>query len=159
MKSIFKITTIFLVAALGTLPAFAAKKDKSQRDPAAALQKKIQKSDLPADVREKANKVIAEHGPKVREAMKAREAVLTSEQKTARSTAQKAAKEAGKKRKQAAADVAAALKLTDEQKSKYTAAEKDLASAQKALHSALSGVLTADQQAAIGLKARKKNKA
>jgi hypothetical protein len=90
--------------------------------------------------------------------MAAREAVLTSEQKAARAAAQKAGKEAGKKRKEIAAEVSAAMKLTAEQKTKYDTAEKELAAAQSSLQKALRGVLSADQQAKIGLKERKKKK-
>jgi hypothetical protein len=149
-----------LVAIIAVSPALAAgKKNKGQRDATAKLQKKLQKADLPTDVREKATKVLADYGPKLREAHSASEAVLTTEQKVARATAQKAAKEAGKKRKDAAADVAAALKLTDEQKAKYAAAEKDLHKAQSELTTALRGVLNAEQQAAVGLKNKKKKNA
>ena len=124
-----------------------------------ALQKKLSKSDLPADVREKAGKIIAEHGPKVREAQAASDAVLTSEQKSARAAAQKAAKDAGKKRKEAASDVAAATKFTGDQKEKFAAAERKLATAQSDLDTALREALTAEQQEKIGLKNRKKKKA
>ncbi len=148
-----------LFVAVCLTPAFAAKKDKGQRDATAALQKKLQKSDLPADVREKASKVIAEHGPKVREAQAATDAVLTAEQKSARGAAQKAAKEAGKKRKEAASDIAAATKFTGDQKEKFAAAERKLAAAQSDLDTALRAVLSADQQAKIGLKNRKKKNA
>jgi hypothetical protein len=148
------------IAALCVSPALAAgKKNKGQRDATAGLSKKLQKADLPTDVREKANKVVAEYGPKVREAQAASDAVLTGEQRAARDTAKKAAREAGKKHKEAAADVAAAMKLSDEQKTKYAAAEKDLAAAQSQLQSALRGVLSADQQAAVGLKNKKKKNA
>jgi len=149
-----------LLSTLLVTPAFAAgKKEKGQRDATVALQKKLSKSDLPADVREKASKIIAEHGPKVREAKAASDAVLTAEQKSARAAAQKAAKEAGKKRKEAAADVAAATKFTGDQKEKFAAAERKLATAQADLDTALRGVLTAEQQESIGLKNRKKKKA
>jgi len=152
----------FLALLLSTLlltPALAAKKDKGQRDMAAALQKKLSKSDLPADVREKAGKVIAEHGPKVREAQTAVDAVLTAEQKTARAAAQKAGKDAGKKRKEIASDVSSATKFTGDQREQFAAAERKLATAQSDLQSALREALTAEQQEKIGLKNRKKKKA
>jgi len=149
-----------LLSMLLVTPALAAgKKEKGQRDATAALQKKLSKSDLPADAREKASKIIAEHGPKVREAQAASNAVLTSEQKSARAAAQKAAKDAGKKRKEAAADVAAATKFTGDQKEKFAAAERKLATAQSDLQTALREALTAEQQEKIGLKNRKKKKA
>jgi hypothetical protein len=159
MNILIRLSIVFLFAAVCVNPAMAAKKDKAQRDPTAALSKKLQKADLPADVREKANKVLSEYGPKIREAAASREALLTSEQKAARAEAQKKGKEAGKKRKELAADVTAAMKLTDEQKTKYAAAEKELSAAQSSLQSALRGVLSPDQQAKIGLKNRKKKNA
>jgi hypothetical protein len=153
-----------LVAVVSVSPALAAgkknkKNNKGQRDATAGLTKKLQKADLPADVREKASKVVAEYGPKVKQAQAASDAVLTSEQKSALATAKKAAKESGKKRKEAAADVAAAMKLTDEQKPKYAAAQRELEAAQANMTSALKGVLTADQQAKVGLKNKKKKNA
>jgi len=149
-----------LIAGVGVNYAFAAaKKDRSQRDATAALSKKLQKADLPTEAREKANKVISEYGPKIREATAAREGVLTSEQKSVRAAAQKAGKEAGKKRKDLAAEALAAMKLTDEQKTKYNAAEKELAKAQNEMQKALRGVLSADEQAKVGLKNKKKKNA
>lgn len=151
-----------LFTALLVTPSLAAKKDKDRKDPTAGLQKKLQTADLPSDVREKANKVLADYGPKVRNAQAASEAILTPEQKASRAVAQKSAKDAksaGTKRKNAKADVAAALKLSDEQKPKYAEAEKELTTAQAALTNALRGVLTADQQAAVGLKTKKKKNA
>jgi len=147
-----------LLAALMATPAFAAKKDKGQKDATAALQKKLQKADLPGDVQEKTKKVMAEFGPKVREAQTAVDASLTSEQKSAKTVAEKAAKDAGKKRKEAQSDIAAAMKLTPEQKEKYAAAQRRLASVQVDLDSALRGALSAEQQEKVGLKAKKKKK-
>jgi hypothetical protein len=149
-----------LIAGVVTSSSFAAaKKDRSQRDATAALSKKLKKADLPTEAREKANKVLSEYGPKVREATAAREAILTSEQKAARAAAQKAGKEAGKKRKELASEVMTAMKLTDDQKSKYAAAEKELARTQSDMQKALRGILSADEQAKVGLKNRKKKNA
>jgi hypothetical protein len=159
MKSFIHLSLAFVIAALCISPALAAKKDKGQRSSTAALQKKLKKADLPSEARDKASKVLSEHGPKVRAAETARESILTAEQKAARAAAQKAGKEAGKKRKEIAADVAAAMKLSDEQKTKYNAAERDLATAQSDMHKALREVLSADQQAQIGLKNKKRKNA
>jgi hypothetical protein len=153
------IVTACLTTAFLASPALAAKKDKAGRDATASLQKKLQKADLPTEAREKADKVLKEYGPKIKDAQAAAEAVLTPEQKSARAAAQKSAKESGKKRKDLEAEIASALKLTDEQKSKYQAAQKDLQKAQKDMASALQSALTSDQLAKVGIKARKKNKA
>jgi hypothetical protein len=154
-----RVFVALLIAMLLFAPALAAgKKDKRQRDATAALQKRLSKSDLPADVREKAGKIIAEHRPKVREAQAAVDAVLTAEQKTARAAAQKAAKEAGKKRKEIASDVSAATKFTGDQREQFAAAERKLATAQSDLQAALRDVLTAEQQDSLGLKNRRKKK-
>jgi hypothetical protein len=148
-----------LIAAVCASPALAAgKKNKGQKDPTASLEKKLQKADLPTDAKEKADKVLADYRPKLREAQRAADDVLTAEQKAAKASAQKAARQAGKKRKEAAAEVAAALRLTDEQKVKYDAAEKHLKKVQNEMSGALKGVLTSEQLAKVGIKARKKNK-
>jgi hypothetical protein len=154
-----RLTVACFTVAIVATPAFAAKKEKAQRDPTAGLQKKLQKADLPTDARQKAEKILKEYGPKIREAQSAAESVLTAEQKSARAAAQKSAKKVGKKRKVAAAEIAAALKLTDEQRTKYQAAQKDLQAAQKDMSTALRAALTSEQLAKVGIKTRKKKNA
>jgi Skp family chaperone for outer membrane proteins len=153
-----KIVTACLTTAFLAAPVMAAKKDK-QRDATASLQKKLQKADLPAASREKADKVIKEHAAKIKEAQAAVDALLTAEQKSAVAAAKKSTKEAGKKRKDAQADIAAALKLSDEQRTKYQAAQKDLQKAQSDLTAALKSALSSEELAKAGIKVRKKNKA
>ena len=139
---------------------FAAKKEsKRGGDPAAAMQKKLASSDLPADVKANAKKVIEEHAQKLKDAQAKVAGVLTEEQKAAQKTARKEAKTAGKKRKEAKADLDAALKLSAEQKTKLADAQKELASAQKDLQKGLEGVLTAEQMAKVGVKSKKKKNA
>ena len=156
-----RLTTVLALSLLLLAsPLFAAKKEsKRGTDPAASIKKKLDASDLSTDVKASAKKVIDEHAQKLKDAQAKVEAVLTDEQKSAQKTARKDAKTAGKKRKEAKADIETALKLTDEQKTKLADAQKDLAVAQKDLHKALSGVLTSDQLAKVGLKARKKKNA
>ena len=67
------------------------------------LDRKVALKILPADVASDRDRMERF----VREAKAASDAVLSTEQKSARAAAQKAAKDAGKKRKEAAADVAA----------------------------------------------------
>ena len=139
--------------------AFAAKDGKRKSDPAAAIKKKLDAAELATEKLTEAKKIVDGHAAKLKEAQAKVDAVLTSEQKAAAKTARKAAKTAGKKRKEAKADIQAALKLTDEQKTKLAAAEKELATVKQDLTKALSGVLNKEQLAKAGLKTRKKKNA
>jgi len=158
--SLSRILLACLLLSLCFSPAFAAgKKNKGQKDPTAAIKKKLAAADLPADALAKANKVVDDDAPQLKAAQAKVDAVLTKDQVKARREAQKNAKTSGKKRKEAQAEVAAALKLTDEQKSKLSAAESELKAAQAALMKDLRGVLSADQLDKAGLKAKKKKNA
>jgi hypothetical protein len=148
-----------VMAAIAFAPAFAAgKKNKKQdrHDPVAAIKKKLAAADLPTDAREKADKVIAEDGPKLKEAHAKIDSILTAEQKQAQKQARQEAKSSGKKGKNAKADIAAAMKLSGEQKSKLSAAESELKSAQAAMVRDLRSALTPEQFAKTGLKTKKK---
>jgi hypothetical protein len=148
-----------LIAAVCVSGSFAAGKKNRERNPAAQIKKKLAAADLPADALAKANKVVDENAPKLKEAQAKVDAVLTAEQKKARRQALKDAKTAGKKRKQADAEALAALKLTAEQKSKLSTAEQELKSARAALNKDLQGVLSKEQLAKVGIKTRKKKNA
>jgi hypothetical protein len=139
-------------------PALAAKKKNKgdKHDPVAAIKKKLSAADLPTDAREKADKVIADDGPKLKEAQVKVDAILTSEQKQSQKQARKDARSSGKKGKDAKADIAAAMKLTPEQKTKLSSAEAELKSAQATLTRDLKGVLSAEQMAKAGIKTKKK---
>ena len=156
MRFLLHLALASLLATWAVTPAFAAKTDRAARDPVAGLEKKLQKADLPSEVRTKASQVVAAHAAKIRSAFAGSEAILTAEQKSARVEALKKAKESGTKRKEMAAALAQALQLTDEQKAKYASAQKELAAAQAALQTELKSLLTADQQAKVGLKLKKK---
>ena len=132
---------------------------KKANNPAAGLLKKVDDlSDLSAEQKEKIAAIKKEHEPKVTAAAKKLNDSLTSEQRRARQEAQKAAKAAGKKGKEAQAEVTAAMKLTDEQKKAYDAAQKELDDANAALRSALASVLSDEQKSTVGLGKGKKKK-
>ena len=156
-KILFAGCVLSLVAAIIAVPdSQGQEKKKKKNDPAAAMKKKLDDAELPADVLEKAKKVVDEHAPKIAEAQAAVDAILTDEQKKARSAAQKAAKDAGKKGKEAQADVEAALKLTDEQQAKMKEANDALAKATAARNEALGALLTDEQKQKVGIKGKKK---
>ena len=131
-------------------------KKKKKNDPAAAMKKKLDDAGLGADALEKAKKIVDEHAPKIAEAQAKVDSILTDEQKKARGAAQKAAKDAGKKGKEAQAEVTAALKLTDEQKGKMDEANKALTEATNARNAALAAVLSPEELGKIGIKGKKK---
>lgn len=133
-------------------------KKKKKNDPAAAMKKKLDDAGLGADALEKAKKIVDEHAPKIAEAQAKVDSILTDEQKKARGAAQKAAKDAGKKGKEAQAEINAALKLTDEQKGKMEEAQKALTAATNARNEALGAVLTDEQKAKVGIAKGKKKK-
>jgi hypothetical protein len=136
--------------------AFAAKDSKRKGDPAAAIKKKLDAAGLATDKLGEAKKIVDEHAAKLKEAQTKVDGVLTAEQKAAAKSARKAAKAAGKERKAAKAEIQAALKLTDEQKTRLATAEKELADAKQAVAKSLSSVLTKEQLGQAGFKTRKK---
>jgi ABC-type Na+ efflux pump permease subunit len=153
----FTLPLVALALVSLTLNTANAQNKKPGKDVLTAkIKKQLQAAELPADVLEKCNKIVAEMAPKVAEAQSKVDAVLTAEQQQARAAAQKAAKEAGKKKKEAQAEVEAATKLTDEQKSKLAAANKELTAAQTALTDGLKAALTPEQQAKVLGKVKKK---
>lgn len=160
MNKLLSLTVGCLIAAIVATPSLAAgKKNKGSKDPTAAIKKKLAAAELPAETLAKANKIVDDDAPKLKEAQAKVDAVLTKDQVQARRQAQKDAKTSGKKRKEAQAEVAAALKLTDEQKTKLAAAESEMKSAQAALMRDLRGVLSQEQLAKAGLRTKKKKNA
>jgi hypothetical protein len=147
-----------IVAALFAAQDSQGQEKKKKGDPTAGIKKKLDDAELPADVLEKCKKVVEEHAPKIKEAQAKVDSILTDEQKKARAAAQKAAKDAGKKGKEAQDEITAALKLTDEQKTKMEEAQKGLAAAQGDMNKALGALLSDEQKAKVGIKGGKKKK-
>jgi len=160
MKRLSLLAVICALIAAVAVPALAAAGKKDRKgDPSARISKKLDSAGLSAEALEKAKKVIAEHSAKLKEAQAAADAVLTSEQVAAQKSAMQAAKTAGKKGKDAKADVEAALKLTAEQKGKLDEAKKTLAKEEASLTSDLKSALGAGDFAKLGLKTKKKKNA
>jgi hypothetical protein len=112
---------------------------------------------LTAEQKAKLGEVCKDLGPKLMEAMKKVD-VLTPEQKKAEAEARKAAKEAGKTGKEASDAVAAAVKMTEEQKSKQAAGRKEMAALEKELREKVTAVLTAEQKEQLKKKAEEAKK-
>ena len=158
-----KILIAFLVLGLATFVMTGSAQEKKNKkkggnDPTAQVVAKATKEGLPEDAIAKIKAAAAEHGPKVREAQAKVDSILTDDQKSARREAQKAAKAAGKKGKEAKADVDAAIKLTPDQQKQMTEAQAKLDEAMAAFRKAAGDQLTDEQKAKIGLGGKKKNK-
>jgi ABC-type Na+ efflux pump permease subunit len=165
MKKLVTACVLLGFAAL-VMTSFAAdeakKKEKKKAggfDPTAALVKKAADEGLPEDAIAKIKTVAAEHAPKLRAAQAKVDALLTPEQKKARGEAMKAARAAGKKRKELQADIAAALNLSDDQQEKIAAAQKESRAAITSFRQAVAAQLTPEQQTKLGLvRGKKKGK-
>jgi FtsZ-interacting cell division protein ZipA len=162
MKTMTRLFFVLgLVALVGVVFAQEAKKDKKggkRADPTAAIKAKLETLDLSSEQKEKIDKILADHGPKVKAAAEKVAASLTAEQRKARNEAQQAAKAAGKKQKEANEEALAAMKLTDEQKKAFDEATKAQQEAIQGLNKAISEVLTAEQREKAGIGGGKKKK-
>lgn len=149
-----KIVRTVLTLALALLiagSALAAEKRKgkaAKKPPAPTIEalRMVEKLDLTADQKAKIEELKKEFGPKVAEAAKKLDEILTAEQKQARAEASKTAKAAGKKGKEAQQAVDEAMKLTDEQKDKMAEARKAMAALQKEIRGKVMDLLTAEQK-------------
>jgi Spy/CpxP family protein refolding chaperone len=114
--------------------------------------------ELTAEQKAKLEQVKKEMGPKLMEARKKTEGILTEEQRKARAEAEKAAKVAGKKGKEARDAVEAAVKLTEEQQAKLKEASKAARELQNQVRDKVMALLTPEQQEAIKAKMKERMK-
>jgi hypothetical protein len=125
------ITLSIVVTLMSALPAFGQKAAKQQAR-AAKRAGENQAFQLPKDItlsedqQAKLKALKDEYGPKLAALTAKQNEILTPEQRTARAEAAKANREAKKSGKEAQEAVNAALKLTDEQKAKWTATQKEM---------------------------------
>ncbi|MHB1038335.1 MAG: hypothetical protein ACYC35_20805 [Pirellulales bacterium] len=125
----------------------AGKKGQRTRRPTIAALAGIDRlSNLTDEQKSKLAALRKEIGPKVAEATKKLDGILTDEQKKARTEAQQAARAAGKRGAEARAAVEAAVKLTDEQKTKTAEARKALAELTKGIEEKVNAILTDAQK-------------
>lgn len=161
MSRLLKNISVIALAVLVASPMWAdaqekGKKKKDNLDNAVA--KSFQLPDtitLTDDQKTKLEEVKKEFDSKVREVVKKQNDILTAEQKKARNEVMKTAKAAGKKGKDAQADVNAALNLTDEQKKKQEEVGKELKDLNKQVREKIGTFLTEDQKALLKSKKKK----
>ncbi len=139
---------VALVIAGSALAGEKRKGKAAKKPPPPAIEalRMIEKLDLTADQKDKIDQIRKECGPKVAEAQKKLDEILTPEQRRARAEAAKEAKAAGKKGKEAMQAIDEAMKLTDEQKEKIAQARKAMAALQKEIRGKVMEVLTEEQR-------------
>lgn len=93
--------------------------------------------------------LVDEYSPKLAALNVKQTEILTPEQVAARTEAAKANREAKKTGKEAQAAINAALKLTDEQKTKWEASQKELAELRKVIEQKKRDLLTEEQKAKL----------
>lgn len=160
-KLTLAVTLVIAIAATGTAQAQEKGKKKvgGGAPPAvAALKGQIDKLELKDDAKKKVDALMAEHEPKVAAAQKKVNDLLTADQKKARAEASAKAKSDGKKGKEAADAVNAAMGLTGDQKAKFDAAQAELQAAIGAMRKAVGESLSDEQKAKAGLNANPKAK-
>ncbi|MBI1346515.1 hypothetical protein GC163_09520 [bacterium] len=163
MKSwmLWGLTAIITVTlTTGSFAADEAKKEKKKGTPGAGNQAfNLPKNvELTEEQKTKLEELKKEHGPKLAEIQKKLDGVLTDEQKQARKDAQAKAKADNVKGKEAQAAVMASLKLTDEQKAKYEAAQAEMKEAAGKVRAKIAEFLTEEQKAKVPGLAPKKAK-
>ena len=163
MRSV-RIVLILAVAVLIASPLLAKEAKKKAAKPAPCpadqyLTRMLGNVTLTAEQKTQIDALKKEFGPKLKEARKKVDDVLTADQKKARGEAMKKAKADGKTGKEAAAAVAAAVKLTDDQKAKQAEAQKAVSALTKELDKAARDLLTPEQKASLKKKAGEGKKA
>ena len=124
-----------------------------------AVQKQLEGVGLSDDQSKKVKEIVAEFTPKLQTAQKKVAELLTAEQKKARTEAAAKIKAEGKKGKEAAELIKAALKITAEQQKAYDAATAEVKETNLAFRKAVLAVLTDEQKAKTNLAGGKKPKA
>lgn len=159
-----RIVHIVLILALAVLivsPALAEKPVVRKPVPSPAAQfveRMVQGLDLTAEQKDKLKEIAKKCGPEFVAIYKKQREVLTPEQIKAEKEARQEAKAAGKTPKEAEAAVAAALKLTDEQKAKMAEIRNERGALEKELRSEVMNVLTDEQKAELKKRIKPKPK-
>lgn len=151
MRAISVLLTLVLsLVVVANLSAGEGKKkgkDKCKADATSVVPAEMLKGlTLTDEQKTKIEALKTEYAPKVKDAMKKMDDVLTADQKKARDEVLKADKAAGKKGPEVRKDVEAALKLTDEQKTKKEAAKNEMKTLQKDVRGKVIALLTPEQQ-------------
>lgn len=150
--------TIAVVTGAHAADGAAKEKGKKKPEPGAQIFNLPKEVELTAEQQEKVAALKKEFGTQAAEAQKKVDDVLTAEQKQARKTASDKAKADKLKGKDAQAAIEAALNLSDEQKTKWTAAQAEFRELQGKVRAKMAEFLTDEQKAKVPGLAPKKPK-
>lgn len=143
-------TTALVSVALMAQDGQEKKKEKGKGKTAASTVFQFPKDVTPTDDQKaKLAEIEKEFAAKITAAQKKVDSILTDDQKKARAEAKKAANAAGKKGKEAQADIEAAMKLSNEQKKQLGEAEGELREVQAQVRQRIMGLLTDEQKAKL----------
>lgn len=164
MKTAFRSLIVTAVSLMFAASLLAADENKAQKKPgkgqrgAAALFKLPQEVQLTAEQQAKVKELAAQFGPRMADLAAKEKAIVTPEQLKARQEAMRKAKEAGKKGKDAKAEVEAALKISAKQKQQLAEINKSKQALQQEARDALMSLLSEEQKAKLPKKGDKKPK-
>jgi hypothetical protein len=156
-KVLFSLTLALVIAATCTAQDAAKKADgkdkkameRAVKNTTSQMMKTFAKANLTEEQQAKAKAVIEKHIGSLIEARKAQDALLTDDQKKARTEAMAKAKEDGTKGPKLAAVGTKAMGLTGEDLEKYNAAKKKVNDASAQIKDAIMALLTDEQKAAM----------
>jgi hypothetical protein len=146
------LTAVFFL--VSAAPSFGQRAEK-QKARAAKRAAQNQVFQLPKDItlseeqQTKLNALKEQYGPKLAAISAKQNEILTPEQRAARAEVAKANREAKKAGKEAQEAINAALKLTEEQKAKWTAAQKEMQDLRKEIDQKKRDLLTEEQKAKL----------
>lgn len=163
MKTVWGVKWVAAMAICGvlagsSLAADAVKEKKSKQVAGAQFFALPTEITLTSEQQTKVDELKKEYADKLKTLAAARDEILSKDQRKARGDAQKAAKEAGKKGKDAAAAVDEATKWTDGQKEKYTKADAEFQALGAEIKTKVQSLLTDEQKAKLPKPKGKKNK-
>ena len=159
------LLSLFVVAAVALSLSAADKeskkeerKKKRQGQAAERLFQLPASIELTAEQQEKVDKLKNEYTPKLAEAQKKINAIVTADQRKAQQEAVKEARQSGKKNREAEEAGMAALKLSGEDRPKYEEARREMQQLQNQARAEIRALLTPEQQAELPRKGKGKGK-
>ncbi|MGA2031987.1 MAG: hypothetical protein ABSG68_07015 [Thermoguttaceae bacterium] len=142
-----------LAVSLTTVSKLSAADEPAKKAPRRSADFMVERMDafvkdltLTDDQKAKIADLKKEYGPKLKDALKKSEDILTAEQKTARAEAFKTAQSSGKGFRENREAFEKALNLSDEQKTRQTEARKQIQETMKAFRDKVMDVLTPEQK-------------
>ncbi len=165
LRAFGKLVLVLLAIAIFSVAAIdsgAQEKKKGQGKKGAKgpdpIGKMVANLDLTAEQQAKVDELRKEYRPKLAEIQKRRNEIMTPERRKTEKEAKQAAKDAGKKGKQAKADIDAALGLSPAESEKLAAIAKERQALIAKINADVRALLTDEQKAKLPEPVKKKKK-